>query len=293
MPVQAETPRLSPDGKRLALTVAGDLMIYDLQLGTTIKLTSNAALNRHPAWMPDNKHIIFASDVPSPSGEYAIWWVRADGSSNPEQLFAEKTPLQTFSISPDGHRLAFLREDNELSFVIWLLPLDLSNPDHPRPGKAELFGRESRGQVDPSISPDGRWIAYVTANPSLNGLGGEIMVRQFTSTSPDSRRQVSNGGKFPIWSRNGRELFYLGTDNRIMVVSYTTPGDSFVAEKPRPWSPVPLFRPANASLWNFDLSSDGKHFVILAPAESGGGNVHATVLLNFFDDLRRRMPVLN
>ena len=62
---QAETPRFSPDGKRLALEVAGDLFVHDLQRGTATRLTFDAALNRHPVWTPDGQHIVYSSDVPA------------------------------------------------------------------------------------------------------------------------------------------------------------------------------------------------------------------------------------
>src|SRR4029077_5930332 len=82
--LQAETPRLSPDGNRLALAVAGDLFVNDLQRGTVTRLTVNGALNRHPVWTPDGQHILYGSDVATSDGEFEIWWIRGDGSSKPE-----------------------------------------------------------------------------------------------------------------------------------------------------------------------------------------------------------------
>jgi len=292
---QAETPRLSPDGNRLALTVAGDLSVHDLQRGTATRLTFDAARNRHPVWMPDAQHIVYTSDVPASDGEFAIWWIRSDGSSQPDKLFGERTPLQVSSISPDGRIIAFVRTGRERGFEIWMLPLDLNDPDHPKPGKPEPFARESLSQVDPAFSPDGRWIAYVSTKGA--GVGGQISVRPFPSAPSAGRWQVSeseSGAKFPVWSRNRRELFYVNSDNRIMVARYTANEHSFVPEKPRQWSPAPLFRPGNNSLWNLDIAPDGRRFVVLAPPESRSEEpttVHATILLNFFDELRRRVPL--
>jgi serine/threonine-protein kinase len=286
-PTQAETPRLSPDGKRLALTVAGDLSVYDLQRGTLTKLTFDAALNRRPIWTPDGKHIVFASDTPSPSGEYGMWWIRADGSSQPEKLIAERTPLQPWSISPDGRRIAFVRTDSDRNFEIWTLALDFTGSDRPKSRELQAFLPEQAGQVDPTFSPDGKWIAYASTT-----LGGpKVVVRPFPSTSSASRWQISEGnGRFPLWSRNGRELFYLDNNDHIMVVRYSVIKDLFISEKPTQWSPVSIFRPMNRSLWNLDLAPDGKRFVALAKPATRAENVHATVLLNFLDELRRRWP---
>jgi eukaryotic-like serine/threonine-protein kinase len=106
--------------------------------------------------------------------------------------------------------------------------------------------------------------------------------------------QISNGGGvYPVFSRNGRELFFRTEDNRIMVASYTVKGDSFAADKPRVWSEKPL---ANNGLNgnNYDVAPDGKRIAALMPAEAPEDQKaqnHVIFLMNFFDELRRKVPV--
>ena len=111
--------------------------------------------------------------------------------------------------------------------------------------------------------------------------------------SASGRWQISNGGGWhPIWSRNGRELFYENPDNRIMVNTYTAQADSFAADKPRLWSSTQILE-AEGGAWNLDLAPDGKRFAVFPRPEATSeqkASVHVTVLLNFFDELRRRVP---
>ena len=111
---------------------------------------------------------------------------------------------------------------------------------------------------------------------------------------PGSKSPISTeGGRFPIWSRNGRELFYLGPDQRIMVTGYIAKGDAFAAGKPQVWSPKSL---AVVMVGHpHDLAPDGKRFAVLlypgGTAEQQQKPIdNVTVLLNFFDELKRRVP---
>ena len=112
--------------------------------------------------------------------------------------------------------------------------------------------------------------------------------------SGSGKWQIStDGGLHPIWSRDDRELFYEGLDNNIITASYTGKANSFDADKPRTWSNTQI-RAYNFGVWNVDLAPDGKRFAVFprpeAPDEQKG-SVHVTVLLNFFVELRRRVPV--
>jgi Tol biopolymer transport system component/predicted Ser/Thr protein kinase len=267
-------PLLSPDGKRLLVRLQGDVQIYDIERDRMTRLT----LNRNTSiaiWTPDGQHVVFSSTVPS---GFALQWIRADGAGEAQALMEAKEQLLPYSFSPDGKRLAFTRQAGA-STRSWTLPLDLSDPDHPKPGKPQAFLETPA--YEPVFSPDGRWIAYVS--PESGRF--EVYVRPFPG--PGGKWQVSSGGgDIPRWSSTGPELFFGSLDDHIMVSAYTIKGDSFEALKPSLWSNTQLRTPA------FDLAPDGKRFAVEvrpgAPEQNGAP--HVTVILNFFDLLRQRAP---
>ena len=169
------------------------------------------------------------------------------------------------------------------------------NSDHPGFGKAEPFLHTSSSAMEPVFSPDGRWLAYSSDETGTY----DVYVRPFPG--PGGRSQISTGGgQRPIWSRNGRELFFLAPDLRIMVAGYTGRGNSFAAGKPQVWSERRLLEIASSATspvdGTYDLAPDGKRFALVL---SSGGTAEpeqkpidsVTVLLNFFDELKRRIPV--
>ena len=280
-PADYDAPRLSPDGTRLAYTVTGsrgaDVWVYDIGRDTPVQLTFTAPGLREVAWAPDSKHLVFGDGA-------ALWWLRADGSAQPQMLLDKMPNPRPGSFAPDG-RLAFAPTPQALP-DLWTLPLDLSDPESPKPGKAEPFLVDPGiVEVDPAFSPDGRFLAYASNESGAE----EVFVRPFPG--PGGKWKISTaGGKFPAWSRATRELFFLGGDDRIMVVDYILQGDSFNASRPRAWSPTQVRR--NGVRQSFDVSADGKRAVVFPrrAAEEAEGSPHATFLLNFFDEVRRRIP---
>jgi Tol biopolymer transport system component len=291
-PGQYYTPRFSPDGKRLAVGIGAgkgiDVSVYDPQLDSMTHLTftgqREGATNSNPVWTPDGKHIVYTSQDQTTA---TLWWARSDGGGNVQKLRENKVgQLTPFSFAPDG-RLAFMEFNPQTSVDIWTMPLDLSDPEHPKPGKAEKFQASPQVDAAPMFSPDGHWMAY-----STNEQGTfEVFVRRFPG--PGGPWQVStNGGAYPSWSRDGKTLFFTTSGPHISAVEYTVKGDSFTYGKPRQWSDAE-FRPAGGNQYApIDLAPDGKHFAIFprSQGEEEKGNVHATFLFNFFDEVRRRAP---
>ncbi len=275
-------PRFSPDGRRLALSVGSsngnDIYVYELGRETMTRLTFGGHA-QNPVWAPDGKHIAFRTTG------VGIWWVRSDGSGEPQQILAAQTNTIPWSFSPDGRRLAYFDSRAETGFDILTLPLDTGDPDHPKPDKPEPFLATPSDELVPMFSPDGRWIAY-RSNESGTF---EVYVRPFPA-GRGGKWQISNGGGlYGIWSNNGRELFYEAADNRIMVVDYTVNGDSFVPGKPRLWSGKQIYFTGTS---NLALAPDGKRFAVFPMPEATGpekGSVHVVFLQNFLDELKRRI----
>jgi len=275
-------PRISPDGKRVAYIAASskgsDVWVYDFDHGTPTQVTFLGVANRELAWAKDSKHLVYTADN-------ALWWIRADGSGQRQPLVEKLVNPRPSSFSPDG-RLALSVNSRSLP-DIWTLPIDLTDLDHPRPGKAQAFLDEPTiVEVDAAFSPDGKFIAYSSSESG----GAEVFVRPFPGPGGKWRASMA-GGKFPAWSAATHELFFLGGDDRIMSATYSIQGDVFSAGTPHAWSPTPVLR--TGVLQNFDVSPDGKRVAILPRpiAEVSGGSLHATFLLNFFDDVRRRVPL--
>ena len=156
-------------------------------------------------------------------------------------------------------------------------------------GKPEIFLKTPFSERSPFFSPDGHWVAYSSDESGIY----QVYVRAF----PDNggKWQISNnGGVYPEFSPNGRELFFRTEDSRtIMTASYSTKGDSFVADRPRIWSEKWI---GNTGLngFNFDIAPDGKRIAALmsvnAP-ETKQSQSHVIFLENFADELQRKVPV--
>ena len=277
-------PRLSPDGRMIAYTAEGsqgaDVWVYDLARGTSTQITFTGPGAREVAWAPDSQHVLFGDGA-------ALWWVRADGSGEPQKILDALNPRPTF-FSADG-RLAYANAGGGGGGLpdVWTIPIDMTDADQPKPGDAEPFLTEPAiVEVDPAFSPDGNFIAYASNETSVE----EIYVRPFPG--PGGKWKISNaGGKFPVFANATHQLFFLGGDDRIWVADYSIQDGAFSASPARVWSPTKIFR--DGVRQNFDISADGKQAIVFpAPAaEDQEGNLHVTFLFNFFDEVRRKIPV--
>jgi serine/threonine-protein kinase len=278
-------PSLSPDGQRLALEVSDghgtDIWVYDFRRDTMTRLTFSPAAE-NPIWSPDGQDIVFRA-----SGE-GLSVIRSDGAGKAQSLIQSKNLPYPWSFTPDGKWLGFHEASSRTGWDLLTVPIE-SDAAGLRAGKPMPFLQTSAQERYLSFSPDGRWAAYAS-----NESGRfQVYVRAF----PDKggKWQISNtGGSYPMWSRTEHELLFETLDNHIMVAAYVVKGDSFVADKPRPWSAMQLAG-AVGSVKNVDLAPDGKRIVALMPSSESKGaqeaQNHVVFLMNFLDELQRKVPV--
>jgi len=268
-------PHLSPDGNRLAVVIKDDLAVYDARSGALTRITfAPADSNLFPVWTPDGKYIVFSKN------QKGIWWTRADGSGQPQLLLSAPGNPQPDSISPDGKWVAYTKGGGGTNRDIWMLPFDLSDPEHPRSGTPELVVATPGADVDPAFSPDGRFLAYT----SQEGDHYAVFVR---ALSGGGLWQIAGaGGRFPVWVAKRKQLLFIGSDGHLMVTDYGVQGPTFSAGSSRPWVEKRIRRTGN---WrNYDVFPDGTRVLgsLLANEEN---SLHMTFLLNFFDEVRRRV----
>ena len=275
------TPRVSPDGKRIAIAIKDganqDIWVYEPQRDAMTRLTFGGPVFANPVWSRDGRYVVFGSL----SG--GVFWSRADGAGQPQVLMSSQRIQFPTSLTLDGKRLAYAQVDGFPQ--IWTVPIQ-DDGDGLKAAAPERFLTTKFSDADAAFSPDGRWIAY-TSNESGRF---EVYVRAFAASvqAGGGRWPISNrGGVTPRWSPNGRELLYLAGD-QIMTVGYTAGGDSFVAEKPRVWAA------GVRSVSGFDFAPDGKRVAVSVAVGTPDvqAQEHSVVfVMNFFDELRRRAPV--
>lgn len=244
--------------------------VYELERRTLTPLTSEGQ-SFFPIWSPDGKRLVFPS-LRQGSG-VNLFSKAADGSGFAERLTTSEYAQQPYSWSPDF--IVFQQSlDPETGWDIWVLPM--------RDGrKPEPFLRTKSYEFHPALSPDGRWLAYVSDVSGRN----EIYVTPFPG--PGGKLLISvDGGSEPAWASSGRELFYR-QGNRMMAVDISAQAE-LRAGKPRVLFEGPYVKVPYVGR-NYDVTSDGQRFVMLKRSEESAPQ-QINVILNWFEELERLVP---
>jgi dipeptidyl aminopeptidase/acylaminoacyl peptidase len=292
------TVALSRDGTRVAASLSprsifgpgerpsADIWVYEFARGNSTRLTTDPAVDWLATWSPDGSRIIFSSE--RDGGIHNLYRKAASGAGVEELLLKSNEDKSAQDWSRDGRFLLYSvvvggRSDRiSTSHDLWYLPLTPGDPDDRKPKvylKTEF--NENQGQ----FSRDGRFIAYVSDSSGRD----EIYVRPFPPVSDVMWKVSQGGGIAPRWSGNGKELFYVSTDSKMMAVDVSV-NPTFKPGVIKTLFPAPMVGGANARhVIRYDVTADGRKFLInTVPTEAGAPRVSPiTVVLNWTGLLRK------
>ena len=252
-------PTLSPDGRRVAAvrTVQGNQDIWLLDAGRETRLTFDAGRELYPVWSPDGSRIAFSKDL---KGQLSLHQKSSMGGGADELLLAASgNPLAPMAWSPDGRFLMYSDRRQVTGGDLWVLALD---------GKQQpsVFVNSKFEERQPQFSPDGRWVAYSSDESGRH----EIYLRPFPASSGQFPVSTT-GGMAPRWRKDGKELYYIAPDSRLMAVSVAANGGP-----PQLGAPVALFQPRilyGGTLpigitWQYDVAQDGRFLINVAASDA-------------------------
>jgi serine/threonine-protein kinase len=293
-------PRISPDGRQIAFEIEGvnhDLYVHDPARGVTTKLTTDG-VSHAPVWTPDGKHIAFRSWK---AGTMTMWWMPSDRSGPEERLTMVGARQSVVSFSPDGRYLAFTQmemggmgmEAGEMAMMgpggagtetggtgIWILPMQGDRTP-------QRFASSKFIQGSGRFAPDGKWVAYCS---NEEGGRNEVFVQPWPGPGPKIKVS-SEGGTDPLWSRNGKELFYRNGD-RMMAVAISLAGGFRTGKPQLLWKAryshgmSSSCGPPGTTEGNYDVAGDGRRFLMIKDLDEDAQSTRIIVVLNFAEELK-------
>ena len=280
-------PRLSPAGDRIALDVAADdgssdIFIHDLAREASNRLTFEG-WNVNPLWSRDGRRVLFTSLRPDGFG---LSRKAANGTGQVEDLGTSRPIRMASAWAGEPDTLVVMRANNMTDADIHLLRLDGDRESEP-------LIATSFAESLPAVSPDGRWIAYQSNESGRSA----VYVRPFPNVD-DGKWQVSpRAGFSPVWSRDGRELFYVaaGPDGRAMMAVGYAGDPTFTPARPERLFTVPNDIDFGGVFRQWDVAPDGERFVMLREDPTGNdrreGPAELVYVANWFTELAERVPV--
>jgi serine/threonine protein kinase/Tol biopolymer transport system component len=252
-PDQYRHPRLSPDGRRLALVTAGDIYVWEIDQPWTSasRMTFTPEIDWHPVWTPDGQRIVFGSWR---GGGFSNLYLQDPNDARAERLTDSADMQVPTSITPDGSTVVFH------SFTERIEALRLDGPQSARQLVLVETPQEERNGA---VSPDGRWLAYEAEAPGPPGQL-DVYVRPFPDVDRGLWQVTTGGGEYPVWARDGRELFYVKPDGTVVALPVEALGAAWRAGSPADVFRGPyLFRGDGSLGRNYDVAPDGQRFLML------------------------------
>jgi Tol biopolymer transport system component len=253
---------LSTDGKRVAIfrTVNGntDVWLMDTLRGVPTRFTFDSAIDFHPLWSPDGSHVVFESNR---RGVFDLY-EKLSSATGPDEVLLESSQTKVpIDWSSDGRLLLFTSTDPQTGIDLWVLPVSGDKKPYP-------FLKTPFDERDGQFSPDGKWIAYES-----NESGSfEIYVQPLPG--PGQKLQISTtGGTQPRWNKNGKELFFVSLDGKMMSarVKFSPDGQSLEPPTTAALFPVRLAGGPlpGANRRQYAVSADGQRFLVNLAVDQG------------------------
>ena len=254
---------ISPDGKRLAGDPGGAVTLLEFGRGVTTQLTLGSSGGMNPAWSPDGRYVAY-------HGSQGIYRKATNGAAPEELLLRSRTLAVPKSWSPDGRYLIYAQINPATGADLFALPI--GQPDSHPLVLAQTPSTEDQGQ----FSPDGRWVAY-TSNESGQS---EIYVIPFPPAPNQGRWMVSRGGGvMPRWRRDGKGLFYISPDQKMMAVDVST-NPTFQSATPHALFDTEMVDTGiRTGPMSWDIAPDGKRFLIITDTSQETSSLN--VILNW------------
>ena len=267
-------PRISPDGRRIAVVIDAafsKIWVLDVERGTFTRASQLAGDQDRAAWMPDGVHVTFGADTAG-SGAIRLFSDKIDGTGSATLLFDGSESASPLSWSPDGRRLLYRQIGATTGQDVWVYSADDRT--------LTPFLQSSSNELSATFSPDGRWVAYVSDESGR----AEVYVRPFPG--PGTRSQVSiDGGTAPVWSRDGRELFFAKGD--ALFATAVSLGGTFTSGAVRRLFSGPYS--FDEVTVNYDVAPDGQHFLVPRSRVDSAPR-QLELVLNWFEELNRLAP---
>lgn len=272
--------RISPDGTKLSLDARDeeeDIWIWDVRRETLVRLTDQAGTDQYGLWTPDNG-IVFSSF--GGTNRVELYRHRPDGVGRPERLTdtaAERLTPYPNAVTPDGKHVIFRSSVGSTQNDLFIV--DMTGDKKVRP----LLSSE-HDERNAAMSPDGRSMLFES---DMSGGGFEVYIRQFPDVAGEQLKVSINGGTEPVWSPQGREIFYVA-DNKLMSVQVTRGSGLQLSRPVALFDVTPYFFGGTGR--NYDVSPDGKRFVMVKrPASQFAASRPIGIVLNWVEELRARM----